>query len=135
MHKSFDKIVLIDDDETINYYHNYMIEKAEIASNIITASDVEEALVILQDVSKTESKGNSLILLDINMPKYSGFELLEKNTDLFDQLNNLNFHVIILTTSGNPFDIERSKGFELIKEYIQKPITEDILHRIANDYA
>jgi len=68
------------------------------------------------------------------MPKYDGFEFLERNPDLFQSLNEKGIKVIILTTSGNPADIEKSQKNDIIQRYIQKPITEEILLELIRDF-
>lgn len=135
MLKKFKHIVLIDDDETINYYHNYMLEKCKLCEEVLIASDVDKAKELIEGLMKIKTIKSSLILLDINMPKYNGFEFIDRNEEVFQKLSNQNFNLIILTTSGNPHDIEKSKEYALIKEYVQKPITEEILLRLQEDYS
>lgn len=135
MLKKFKHIVLIDDDETINYYHNYMLEKCKLCEEVLIASDVDKAKELIEGLMKIKTIKSSLILLDINMPKYNGFEFIDRNEEVFQKLSSQNFNLIILTTSGNPHDIEKSKEYALIKEYVQKPITEEILLRLQEDYS
>ena len=70
------------------------------------------------------------VFLDINMPMYSGFELL-------DRLLQLPFNdfppVYMLTTSSNPLDIEKAKEYEVIKAFFQKPLTEELLQEVLGE--
>lgn len=66
---------------------------------------------------RTQSPRPSLILLDLNMPKLNGDEVLAriKNDPLFAGIP-----IIILTTSRDPRDISRI-SFWSVNGYVQKP--------------
>ena len=71
----------------------------------------------------------NLILLDINMPKLDGFEFL----DAASKALGADFAVVVvmLTTSLNPADRDRAKQYAAIKEYLNKPLTVDLLAQIS----
>ncbi len=90
----------------------------EIGSTRLLAHQVngEEALNHLRAVADDELPG--LILLDLNMPRMNGLEFLEhKQAD--DRLRDI--PVVVLTTSTNARDIERSYELDA-KGYIVKSI-------------
>lgn len=80
------KILIIEDDEAIKIGLKYYLEQESF--DIVTATNGEEAI--------KEIKSNmdiSLILLDINLPDISGFELFKK----IKEINN--FPIIFLTAN------------------------------------
>lgn len=122
----FNTIILIDDDVAVNYYNKYIIESIEAAKEIFVADDVDKAASLLSDISQQESQefSPSLILLDINMPKYTGFEFLEKYKTLIDNMENKGFVVYILSTSENPAEIDKAMiDDNNIMGYLSKPLT------------
>lgn len=70
----------------------------------------------------------SVIFLDLNMPVKSGFDVLQeiKATPSMEDIP-----IIILTTSMNPSDIERSKSLGA-NLYIRKPTSINALKKAVN---
>lgn len=83
------------------------------------AQNGEEALDFLRKVGEFKSRPNpDLLLLDLNMPRMNGFEVLEEiNKD--SALKRI--PVIIFSISQNPADMERAKSLNA-KLYIVKPV-------------
>ena len=128
----FKYVVLIDDDPAVNYYHRYMIEAAEFTDNILVGQNIEEALEILKKFQKVNDIDPSLVVLDVNMPKYNGFEFVIKHYHIFEELRKRNVMIIFLTTSRNPTDIEKASQLDVISGYKQKPMTESMLVELKN---
>lgn len=60
----------------------------------------------------------ALLLLDLKMPRKSGFEVME----WLQQQPHIQLSVVVLTTSNNESEIERAYSLG-VKSYILKPIT------------
>jgi CheY-like chemotaxis protein len=82
---------------------------------LVHVTSSEEALAYLQ--SETEEKP-FLILLDLNMPRMSGTELLEaiKKDETLRTIP-----VVVLTTSEEPSDVVASFGWS-VAGYVVKPL-------------
>jgi response regulator of citrate/malate metabolism len=61
-----------------------------------------------------------LLLLDINMPDLDAWSFLDELVK-----NNISIPVVIITSSIDQDDIDKSKKYEMIINYIIKPITEE----------
>ncbi|MGL2994297.1 response regulator [Flavobacterium sp. TSSA_36] len=113
------QILLVEDD----------IFSATIVEKILMDAgyDVEVANDGLIALVKVGEKTFDLILTDVNMPKFSGFELLE-----FLQKNNLKTPVVLLT--GRTDNNDKIKGLQLgATEYLNKTIgAELLLSKLAN---
>jgi CheY-like chemotaxis protein len=108
-------ILLVEDDTVDAMTVRRALKEAGSSRTLVHRLDGEEALEYLHGV-RGDMPG--LILLDLNMPRMNGLEFLEcKQAD--EQLRNI--PVVVLTTSTNAKDIERS--YELsAKSYIVKSI-------------
>lgn len=94
-------ILLIEDNEGDILLTTEALEESEIPNNLSVIKDGEAAIDFFENY-KNKSELPDLILLDINLPKKSGHEVL-----LFLKANeNLqNIPVIMLTTSSSQKDI------------------------------
>lgn len=131
----FNTIILIDDDVATNYYNKYIIESENAAKDILIANNVDAAAILLEQViAKDEDQfAPSLILLDVNMPKYSGFEFIDKYPELFGQMSQKGFTTYMLSTSENPTDLSKSEENEYISGYFRKPLKEGYLGELMGD--
>ena len=72
--------------------------------------DGEQALTMLAD----EQFRPAMIILDLSLPKVSGFEVLERNP-------RRDIPVVIFSASSRPSDVERTLALGA-KEYVHKPM-------------
>lgn len=101
---------------------------AKVWNNLNVASDGEEALRFLRREGEfSEAPRPDLILLDLNLPRKNGREVLEeikRDPDL------KRIPVVVLTTSGDEKDILRA--YELhVNAYITKPVDLDQFIKIV----
>ncbi len=104
------KILIVDDDDTILLIFRTHLSKA--------GHTVETAVDGVDSLEKIQSFKPDLILLDINMPRMSGFEVVKK---LKENAETKDIPVFIMTSLKQDANIKRA--YELgINEYITKPI-------------
>ena len=113
------EILLVEDNEGDVFLTKIAFEQAKIINNMHVAPDGEEAMKMLRKEGEYEDLPTpDIILLDINMPKKSGIEVLKevKNDDELKRIP-----VIMLTSSKADQDIIESYG-EHANGYIVKPV-------------
>ena len=115
------RILLVEDDARDVELTITAFEKNNLANEIVVARDGEEALDYLHRRGKFETAPNGnpeLILLDLNMPKISGLEVLRHIRG--DEKLKL-IPVVVLTTSREEQDVIES--YELgVNGYVVKPV-------------
>jgi len=98
---------------------------------IFTVRDGEAALAYLRQAGPyTHMRRPGLVLLDINMPKKNGFEVLQamKADPLLQSLP-----VVMLTTSDREDDVVRSYTHGACS-YIRKPISLEQFVQVVKDF-
>lgn len=128
----FKSILLIDDDEISNYLCEETIKCSDTASEVVSYNNADDALRFLEKTTKDNLP--DIIFLDINMPGMDGWEFLEDLKRIETTLKK-NLTVIILSTSKYKLDIEKSKRFTEVAEYITKPLTPEILMSILSKHS
>lgn len=113
------KILIVDDEPNIVMSVEYLLKKEGFVTD--TASDGDAA------IDKVRSFNPHLVLLDVMMPKKSGFEVCEilRADTAFSGLK-----IIMLTAKGR--DTEQAKGLALGADaYMLKPFsTKDLVAKI-----
>lgn len=132
--EKLDKVLIIDDDEINNFVCSKVIHKHEFASEVKTFVSGQEGLDYLQTVINDQNESlPDLILLDINMPIMNGWSFLEKYQALIPQFDK---HPVLLMLSSSVYeeDIEKARQHPEVKDYITKPLNQEVLDNIYKQF-
>jgi two-component system phosphate regulon response regulator PhoB len=110
------KILIIEDDKFLSSVLKTRLEKEGF--QVEQAFDGEEGLIKLKEARP------DLILLDLILPKMSGFEVLEQ-ISLDPQLNQV--PVMIASNLGQESDIQKAKNLGAVEYYVKVKTTIDQL--------
>jgi len=111
------KILLVEDSEDDIMLTLRALNKNHMLNEVVIARDGVEALNMIYGINGMDKLKPSLVLMDLNMPKLGGLEVLKKISA--DKI--IKCPVIILTTSNEEDDIVKS--YELgANSYIRKPV-------------
>jgi CheY-like chemotaxis protein len=116
------EILLVEDNVGDVGLIEEVFEEAKIRNNIHVAENGEEALRYLRGKGKfSGSPRPDIIILDLNLPKKDGREVLR---EIKEDSNLKNIPIIVLTTSTAEKDILRA--YELhANAYVTKPLDFD----------
>ena len=128
------KILFVDDDPITLMLCKKVIEKAEFSKEIITANNGEDALAYFDSI-KNDNINNSpqLMFLDLNMPIMGGWEFLDAFTNENYTVSFPKLKVIVLSSTIDPKDIEKSKSYPMVINFLSKPITKEMLQSIKDN--
>jgi CheY-like chemotaxis protein len=124
------KILCVDDDPITLMLYKMVIAKASFTEEIITAKNGQEALDYYNNLQAiNESCCPELIFLDLNMPVMGGWEFLDNFiTEKYSEFNKTK--VIVLSSTIDPNDIEKSKKYSIVIDFMSKPITKEMLENL-----
>lgn len=122
------RLMLIDDERMDQMMYRRVLSRSNLVDEVIGCATAMDALEKLRDPDFVPP---DVILLDINMPKMSGFDFLDAATAEFGPDFTAAI-VIMLTTSLDPKDIERAKSYSVVKDFVSKPLTDEALGTISH---
>ena len=122
------RILLVEDTPSDIRLAQEALKDTEINHTLTIANDGEAAMEILMPAANDEAKRPDLILLDLNMPKKNGHEVLAelKKVPGLDHIP-----VILLTVSQDEHDILKALHLKM-NYYVGKPITSEKLSVLVN---
>lgn len=121
------KLLVVEDNDLDVIVLQRLMRRMSVNFPVVRARNGEEALNILRSKEEEDQLVPPFIMLvDINMPRMNGFELLEElaNDDIVSQVP-----IYIMSTSNNPRDTEKAHEFS-IRGYLIKPVTETVMSEI-----
>lgn len=123
MSDSETRILLVDDSDDDIFLVREAFKESGIAHRLDAISDGEAALSFLRE----DGNRPDVVLLDINMPRFNGFDVLEwVQSD--PQLRDI--PIVMLTTSEQPEDVRRATEGGA-RDYFRKPVEFSGLRELA----
>ncbi len=128
------KVLLVDDDPTVNFLNRLIFADLDLAEEIITLTNGKDALEFIKEhCINVDHECPNLILVDLNMPIMDGKELLE-NLKKIDKTELINSKIAVLTSSDHPWDMAFLEKMGVLST-ARKPLTEekvmDLLDRLS----
>lgn len=117
--------VLIDEDPVTNFIHEKQISRIVPHANIEIFSSGLKALEFLKNLNTN----HTLILLDINMALFSGWDFLK---EFQKQTTRAKCNLYILSSSIDKADRDRALSHPLVVDYLEKPLSSDTIRKIYN---
>lgn len=132
MTDALNHIVLIEDNETTSFLNNRLLSRLGVARQVSSFSKAEEALDFLwgrEQASPADAQAvPDLVFVDLKMPGMSGFDFLERYSQLPADTQERTV-VAVLTTSMHGADTARVAQYPNV-EYLTKPLTEEKMQRL-----
>ena len=126
------EILLVEDNEDDIVLEQEALADAKLINIMYVVRDGEEALAYLRRQGRYhDAKKPGLILLDINMPKKNGFEVLQ---EMKADVDLRHIPVVMLTTSDREKDVVKSYATGACS-FVTKPMDFDKFGEVAQQLA
>jgi len=106
-----------------------MVKEYGHVDEIVTSNDGKATLDYLIENRENAEKLPDYIFLDLNMPKFNGWDFLNGYKKIYHSLKKV-IKVYIVSSSINPDDIKRSQHYSFVKKFLPKPLNRDFLHEL-----
>lgn len=130
-------VLIVDDDPIDVMMQKRVLERTGSFAQVYSVPDGQDALAIYQNYEESRQKDPEkfpllLVLLDINMPRVSGFDFLEQYATL-GILDDPRF-IVMLSSSSADEDRRRAAANPLVDLYLVKPLTKANAEMLALRY-
>ncbi len=117
-------ICLIDDDRIYQFTAKKIIESTGFTQGLLSFYNGQEAIEYFNNHANDLSKLPDIIFLDINMPIKDGWQFLEEFKQLIRSIGK-HITIFMVSSSVDDYDIKKSKEYEVVTDYIIKPISKE----------
>ena len=119
------KAILLAEDEPL--LANLLKQRLEKESfRVFHAKDGEEAIKMIPEVKP------ELMLLDLILPKMSGFEVMEKISQM-PELAVLNVPIVVISNLGQESDVKKAQSLGAVGYFIKAQLSfEDLVSQVKN---
>lgn len=124
------EILIIDDNDATNHFHSRLIAKLYPEINVQLTQNGKDGF----DYFVNAAEKPSLIFLDLNMPIMDGFEFLGVLSAYLPEAEQQNTSIVILSSSDEDFDKERTKTLYPNISFNPKPLSKDKLTEIIEEH-
>jgi two-component system response regulator len=112
-------VLLVEDSPDDVLFTLRAFERNKISNEVVVAADGEQALEYLLPADEAKALTPALVLLDVNLPKIDGLEVLRR---IRSHPRTAGLPVVVLTTSNEERDIVESYRLGA-NSFVRKPVT------------
>ena len=110
------ELLIVDDDRIITMLHHHLVMQSGLHPSPHLFYNGLDALNHIRN----NRRNRFLVLLDINMPGISGWDFLDH---LYRENLTGQVRVVMVTSSVDGADLARSRNYDIVIDYIDKPLT------------
>lgn len=122
--KQIDIVCIVDDDPIHVFTTKRALQLENVCKSIMVFKDGKEAFDRLRAIHTSSDLLPDVILLDLNMPIWDGWDFLDEFTKIQTPKQ---IKIYITSSSESPEDLAKAKTYEAVSSFIVKPLTVEKL--------
>ncbi|WP_342647804.1 response regulator [Mucilaginibacter sp. CSA2-8R] len=125
------RLVMIDDNPLEHLIMKRLCQRLKIFTE---ANYHYDARAVLNQLRQEQAHNlPDIILLDLQMPEFDGWDFLEEFSRIYTSLPK-NIKIYIFSSSINPVDITRSATYPFVCDFISKPMKQETLQQLYQQF-
>ena len=125
----FTDVLLVEDDPITIMVCERIIKMTFFAEKVTSCENGKVAIDFLLSV-RDKSNIPKIIFLDINMPVMNGWDFLDELDKVKSDFKELP-RIYLLSSTVDPEDYTKAKRYSLVKDFISKPLSKEVLQKIS----
>lgn len=125
--KKLDLVYVIDDDPLYIFSMKKLFQISSFCQKSLFFKNGQEALDHLKPKFSQEENLPDIIFLDISMPLMNGWQFLDH---LAKYPISKKIKIFIVSSSIDPYDMDKFQSFDSVTDYIHKPITLEKINEL-----
>jgi CheY-like chemotaxis protein len=121
---------IIEDEPMHLFITKRLLDMTGMVESLLIFSNGKEAYDKLKALFLASKKLPEIILLDLNMPIWDGWQFLEEFTKI---PVNTKVVIYLLTSSDNPDDLKKAEKYSMAHNYLIKPIGLEQLKTVLSE--
>lgn len=127
--KKIDLLCIVDDDPISVFTTKHALSVGHFCDSIIVFKDGKEAFDKLRAIITAGETLPEVILLDLNMPVWDGWQFLDEFTQVPIEKDLL---IYIISSSNDPEDLRKAEQYKFVSKFIVKPVTVEKLQEVLS---
>ncbi len=124
---------MIDDNPIEHLIIKRISERDGLFESLDCVDDGAKVLDVLEKGGESVARMPDIILLDLHMPKLSGWEFMKRFDDVYKNLLK-QIDIYVLSSSVNECDREASLSYPFVKGFYSKPMTPLLVRELSVGY-
>lgn len=124
--------IVVDDSKLDCFIAEKIIKNTGRSESVNTFQQATDALVYIKTLAPTSTP--SIVFVDIQMPVMNGFEFVEAFEALPENIRQ-GYSIYMLSSSINENDIAKVKGYQSVKQFLNKPLTNNAITVVLNQHS
>jgi CheY-like chemotaxis protein len=124
--------IVVDDSKLDCFIAEKIIKNTGRSASVNTFQQASDALVYIRTLKPLQEP--TIVFVDIQMPVMNGFEFVEAFEALSEEIRK-GYSIFMLSSSINENDIAKVKGYSSVKQFLNKPLTNNAMTVVLEQFS